>query len=55
VKLGSTGGDHDIRHLVWPCQKLGDDVLDLVVLTTGRTAYRRSDGVAVVPLSLIGP
>ncbi len=31
------------------------DVVDLVVLTTGTRAFRRSDGVAVVPLALFGP
>ena len=28
--------------------------VDLVFLTTGRFAYRRADGVAVVPLALFG-
>jgi len=27
----------------------------LVILTTGDHAYRRRDGVAVVPLGLLGP
>lgn len=48
----------DVRHLLWLRDNLGDDVADLVVLTTGRHAYRRADGVAVVPLALlevIGP
>ena len=30
-------------------------VLNLVVITTGTTAYRRKDGIAVVPASLLGP
>ncbi len=30
-------------------------VVDLVVVTTGTTAYRRPDGIAVVPLALLGP
>jgi predicted AAA+ superfamily ATPase len=34
---------------------LGDDVIDLVILTTGSEAYRRKDGIAVVPLALLGP
>jgi len=27
----------------------------MVVLTTGKHAYRRQDGVAVVPVALLGP
>jgi hypothetical protein len=34
---------------------MGDDLLDAVVVTTGTTAYRRSDGIAVVPAGLLGP
>ena len=30
-------------------------VADPVILTTGEHAYRRRDGVAVVPLGLLGP
>jgi hypothetical protein len=30
-------------------------VLTAVMLTTGRLAYRRPDGIAVVPLALLGP
>jgi len=29
--------------------------LDSVVLTTGECAYRRADGIAMVPLALLGP
>lgn len=42
-------------HLAWLEQKLGDRLLDRVVLTTGPEAYRRKDGIAVVPLALLGP
>lgn len=55
VKLAATVTDSDVRHLRWLRDQLGDDVVDLVVVTTGRRAYRRSDGVAVVPLALLGP
>jgi len=30
-------------------------VLDGFVITTGPYAYRRQDGIAVVPLALLGP
>ncbi len=35
--------------------RVGGSLLDAVVLTTGREAYRRPDGIAVVPLALLGP
>jgi uncharacterized protein len=55
VKLGRTVGDADVRHLHWLRDQIGDSLLDAVVLTTGTEAYRRPDGVAVVPLALLGP
>ena len=55
IKLSATVEDQDMRHLLWLKEKLGEDLLDAVIVTTGRHAYRRSDGVAVVPASLIGP
>ena len=54
VKLArSVAGD--AKHLTWLEQKLGDRVLDRVIVTTGPEAYRRKDGIAVVPLALLGP
>jgi predicted AAA+ superfamily ATPase len=55
VKLARDVGDHDVRHLHWLRSQVGDDLLDAVVVTTGPEAYRRSDGIAVVPASLLGP
>lgn len=55
VKLARTVSTEDTRHLTWLKQKLGDRLLDQVVLTTGPSAYRREDGIAVVPLALLGP
>ena len=55
VKLSATVDDEDVRHMLWLGQQLGDDVLDMVIITTGKYAYRRPDGVAVVPASLLGP
>jgi predicted AAA+ superfamily ATPase len=55
VKLGRTVNDADTRHLLWLRDQLGGDLLDAVVVTTGETAYRRQDGIAVVPASLLGP
>jgi len=55
VKLAQTVGDHDVRHLVWLADRLGPELADTVVITTGRDAYRRADGIAVVPAALLGP
>lgn len=55
VKLAATADDRDVRHLNWLHERLGEDLVDRVVVTTGPAAYRRPDGVAVVPLSLLGP
>lgn len=55
VKLGAVVDDRDVRHLHWLADQLGPDLLDMVVVTTGAEAYRRRDGVAVVPAALLGP
>lgn len=54
VKLAAAVTDRDVRHLHWLRHQLPDQVVDLMIITTGTTAYRRSDGVAVVPLALLG-
>ncbi|WP_055177639.1 DUF4143 domain-containing protein [Corynebacterium lowii] len=54
VKLKEAVDDHDVRHLNWLEEKLGERVADKVIITTGKHAYRRPDGVAVVPLALLG-
>ena len=55
VKLANEVSDADVRHLNWLHQSLGDRVAARVVVYTGKYAYRRTDGVAVVPLALLGP
>ncbi|WP_120004213.1 ATP-binding protein [Nesterenkonia muleiensis] len=55
VKLAATVTDHDVRHLNWLQQQIGSRLSDRVIVTTGEHAYRRPDGVAVVPLALLGP
>ena len=54
VKLSQKITDHDVRHLHWLEKRLGNNLLDKVLLNTGTAAYRRRDGVAVVPLALLG-
>ena len=44
-----------VRRLVWLAGELGYELLDRLVVTTGSEAYRRPDGIAVVPLALLGP
>jgi hypothetical protein len=55
AKLTAVPDDHDVRHLRWLARQIGSDLLDAVVITTGPYAYRRRDGIAVVPAALLGP
>ena len=55
VKLAGAIGDKDTVHLRWLAQRLGSDLLDAAIVTTGQHAYRRADGIAVIPLALLGP
>lgn len=55
VKLGGTVADADTRNLRWLRQQLGDTLLDAIVVNTGPAAYRREDGIGVVPAALLGP
>ena len=55
VKLSATVDDADVRHLRWLSDELAGDFRAGAVLTTGPQAYRRQDGVFVVPLALLGP
>ena len=54
VKLGAEVDDHDVRHLRWLHEQIGDDLLDAIVVTTGPQAYRRRAGIGVVPPALLG-
>ena len=55
VKLTRTISDADVRHLLWLRDRIGPDLLDAIVVTTGPECYRRADGIAVVPAALLGP
>jgi predicted AAA+ superfamily ATPase len=55
VKLARTVSDSDGKHLRWLNQRIGDRLRDQVIITTGPQAYRRRDGIAVVPAALLGP
>jgi uncharacterized protein len=54
VKLTRDIGNDDVRHLKWLADRLDESLIDAVVITAGGEAYRRPDGIAVVPASLIG-
>lgn len=55
VKLSATVNDDDVRHRHWLKRELGDALADASVVTTGPAAYRRTDGIGVVPAALLGP
>lgn len=55
VKLARSVSDGDVRHLRWLSDRIGSDLLDAAVITTGPEAYRRADGIAVIPAALLGP
>jgi predicted AAA+ superfamily ATPase len=55
IKFSQTVEDNDVRHLNWLHEQISDRVADRVIITTGEHAFRRPDGVAVVPLALLGP
>lgn len=55
VKLAAVPSDRDVRHLHWLRERAGEDLLDAVVVTTGPAAFRRADGIAVIPAALLGP
>lgn len=55
VKLAPTVSDSDVKHLHWLKDQLGNRLKDALVVNTGKRAYRRPDGIGVVPFSLLGP
>lgn len=55
VKLSPSEDDAAAKHLAWLQDRLGDDLADAAIITTGPYAYRRKDGIAVIPASLLGP
>lgn len=55
IKLAATIDDRAVRHLHWLKERHGARISDLAILSTGPHAYRRPDGIAVIPLALLGP
>ena len=55
VKLARTVTDAHARQLLWLRSQLGPRLREAVIVTTGPVAYRRTDGIVVVPAALLGP
>jgi len=54
AKLSKVPSDRDAVHLAWLASQIGGALVDAVIVTAGTHAYRRPDGIAVVPLGLLG-
>lgn len=55
VKMTQAVTDHDARHLDWLAQTWQGPILDRAIIYCGTHAYRTSNGIAVIPLALLGP
>ena len=55
VKLTAAAADRDVSRLHRLADRIGEQLLDAAIITTGADAYRRRDGIAVIPASLLGP
>ena len=53
IKLAATATNADTRHLKWLARSIGDDLLDAAIITTGKHAYRRQDGIGIIPAALL--
>ncbi|MDR0285439.1 MAG: DUF4143 domain-containing protein, partial [Propionibacteriaceae bacterium] len=55
VKLSAGVRPADVVHLNWLGDQIPHRVIDKLLINTGDRAFRRPDGVTVVPLALLGP
>ena len=55
VKLAAHVRDRHAAGLRWLGERIGDRLADAVIVSTGPQAYRRQDGIAVVPAAILGP
>jgi len=53
VKFSQGVSPSDGKHLKWLMRKVGNHCCDAMIITAGSTAYRREDGIAVVPAVLL--
>lgn len=49
------GAESAVRKNLGPMLTSPDRVIDAIVVTTGPDAYRRADGIGVVPAAMLGP
>ncbi|MCL2492424.1 MAG: DUF4143 domain-containing protein [Clostridiales bacterium] len=54
VKMSIEIESGDTKHLKWLRGTLKEGLTDALIVNTGPVAYRRDDGIAVVPASLLG-
>lgn len=54
VKFSPMATPADGKHLRWFIESVGRECNDAMIITTGSVAYRREDGIAVVPAALLG-
>lgn len=55
VTLTAATVDHDVRHLLWLPDRIRDELLHAVPVTTALEACRQRDCVALVAVALLGP
>lgn len=55
IKLGRSITDKDVQPLQWLKERIGKNLIDACVIHTGPEAYRRKDGIAVIPAALLAP
>lgn len=53
VEMAAGVNNADARHLKWLARSIGDNLLDAAIITTGKHAYRRRDGLGVIPAALL--
>lgn len=54
VKTANRVTDHDVKHLLWLRERVGEKMRAAAVLYGGKQAYVRKDGIAVIPLGCLG-
>jgi len=54
-KLAGAPNESDFKHLHWLKEKMGDQMIDAIVITAGQYAYRTKSGIAVIPLAMMKP
>lgn len=54
IKTANRVTDHDVKHLLWLRERVGEKMRAAAVLYGGKQAYVRKDGIAVIPLGCLG-